>query len=148
MLEIQGNIWDYLGPNSLIGITTNGFVKKNSRCVMGAGVAKQARDRFKDLDLELGIRINLKGNKVYLFWERGLFTFPVKHNWNEDADLELIEKSCEQLKVMMRLFPEKRFFLVRPGCLNGSRDWETEVKPIMLKHFSDQPLTIVEWKNG
>lgn len=38
-------------------ITTNGYIKKNGCAVMGAGVAKQARDRFDGLDRLLGEKL-------------------------------------------------------------------------------------------
>lgn len=52
MLEITGDLFEQ--KCDAICITTNGFVKKNGEAVMGAGVAKQAADRWITLPKILG----------------------------------------------------------------------------------------------
>jgi hypothetical protein len=144
-----GNIWDFYGSqNNWIGVTTNGFVKNNGRCVMGRGIAQQARDKFKDLDLHVGKLILEYGNKVFLIEHLNLFTFPVKHKWMEKADPVLIERSCQQLKEALdnyRGLPIQDVFIVPPGCGNGGLTWE-EVEPIMEKYFGDDNrITVVDF---
>ncbi len=38
--EVKGDLVDFWRKGNRIGITTNGFVKKDGRAVMGAGIAK------------------------------------------------------------------------------------------------------------
>ncbi len=100
MKVIKDNIWKYhkTDATSFIVITTNGFVKKNGECVMGRGIAQQARDKFPGFPKKLGSAIKEKGNIVFHWYEEGLITFPTKHVWMDDSDLELIKRSAYQLK--------------------------------------------------
>lgn len=127
MKEINADLWDLTG--GLICITTNGFVKKNGEAVLGAGCAKEAVQRFPEFPRILGSKLKQFGNKVFYIPEFNLFTFPVKHNWWEDADIELIKKSCTQLvdkvKGMNNAFPTGTpIYLPQPGCGNGRLKWE------------------------
>lgn len=151
MIEISGNLWEI--PADAICITTNGFVKANGRCVMGRGCAKEARDKIRNLDLELGHMIHDYGNNVHQLTQyqgKDLFSFPVKHNWWETADLDLIERSCNQLvgKMLLSNRLYSRILIPRPGCGNGGLDWESQVKPILEKNLLGDEYVIVsyEWE--
>jgi hypothetical protein len=145
MLEQVGDIWA-LGsaPNSLIGITTNGFIKRNGECAMGRGVARQAAQRYPGLPARLGNAINQLGNHVIWFKDINIFTLPVKHNWWEPADTELIARSVMEVNGLAIGLqdPDQRFYLPRPGCGNGRLKWE-DVKPI-CEALTDQ-FIIVEY---
>lgn len=138
MREVQGDIWDYHKQGHWIVITTNGFVKKNGECVMGRGVAAQAKSRFPDLPSLLGTWIKESGNQTALFGGYRIATFPVKHNWWEKASLSLVEASCVRLVNLVDLAHlEPPIYLVRPGCGNGQLDWQ-DVKPILEKYLDDR----------
>ena len=94
MKEVFGDLWKFDG---IIAITTNGFVKRERTCVMGRGCARQAAVRFPELPRKLASRISAEGNYVFYFSEYRLITFPVKHNWWEAADLDLIQRSAREL---------------------------------------------------
>lgn len=67
-----------------ICITTNGFVKRSGAAVMGAGVAKQAKERWRFIDYTLGQYINLFGNVVSVLTrgtEGGIFL--VEPEWSD-----------------------------------------------------------------
>lgn len=140
MKEQKGNIWNLAKEDDWICVTTNGFVKNNGTCVMGRGIAAQAANKFPNLPLELGSRIKESGNKVFLFPNHHIISFPVKHNWWEVADLTLIKESCLQLK---RLEEEGlgngNIFIPRPGCGNGKLNWFV-VKPILEEIFQPDLL--------
>ena len=55
------------------------------------------------------------------------FTFPVKHNWYEKADLELIERSAMELRAILQA-KKCRTYIPMVGCGNGGLDW-VDVKP-------------------
>lgn len=131
MQEAHGNLWDFvsLSPQHIAVITTNGFVKRNGECVMGKGCAREARDRFPGLALEVGDCIRAYGNVVSVV-RKQLVTFPTKHVWWERSDLELIAKSAAQLGHLADLQPENIFYLPRPGCGNGGLCWE-DVLPVL-----------------
>jgi len=142
MKEIKGNLWDYYDKGEWIVITTNGSIKKNGACVMGRGVAKDARDRFPNLDKVLGKAIDRFGNIVFVLNSMigaKIITFPVKHHWQEKADLKLIERSCRQLEFVVR--EKSVVYLVRPGCGNGQLKW-SKVKPVLEKYLDERFIVV------
>lgn len=65
MREIEQNIFSIEDADAIC-ITTNGFVKRSGAAVMGAGVAKQAKERWRWIDYTLGETIELLGNTATL----------------------------------------------------------------------------------
>ncbi len=147
MKEIKGNLWEE--ETELLCITTNGFVKKDGSAVMGAGCAKEAKELFPGIEYKLAELINTYGNVVGPIWKdeagRVIATFPVKHNWYEDADIELIRRSALQLKEVMDTFRIERVVIPRPGCGNGGLDWETQVKPVLEEIWTDDRFQVITW---
>ena len=155
MKELVGDVWDYHDAGHWVVITTNGTVSYNYNYyghnessaynVMGAGVAKQAKQRFPSLPYTVGNLIKLEGNVVYKLPRYRLYTFPVKTDWWKKADMRLIVRSCNQLA---RLAPENELtFMVRPGCGVGRLAWR-DVKP-KIEHLLDDRFVVVElpkWK--
>lgn len=136
MQLVYGNFWEYEADYHVI--TTNGIVRKDGACVMGRGVAAEAKERYPDLPYVLGERIRVVGNVVHDLgaWRRmgderecHLWSFPVKHHWADEADLELVEKSAIALAGLAGM-TTKTFVLVRPGVGNGRRHW-AEVEPLL-----------------
>ena len=149
MKTVKDDIWKYYNQGYWITITTNGFVKNNGECVMGRGIALQAKTKFPELPLMIGQAIHQYKNKPLVLPNHRLITFPVKHNWFEKADLELIEQSCKLLMVEVeRLIRTKQLYkeillMTKPGCHNGKLEWK-DVEPILDKHF-DERIIIVDW---
>jgi len=140
---MKGNIWDFYrkDPEAYICITTNGFVKTNGECVMGAGVAKEAKEKFKELANDLGSIIKKQGNNVFMFADKRLFSYPTKHNWFENSDIALIKKSAEQLMKYINEFKIPRVYLPRPGCGNGKLKWK-DVEPAIKNILDDRVLIV------
>lgn len=129
MREIYGNAWDLLesGEYSTLCITTNGAVNRFGECVMGRGIAQQFKRRYPFAPKILGDKIKEYGNIFQsIMWneEVTFFAFPVKHIWNQKADLNLIRKSCYGLREYALLNKDKKILLPRPGCGNGQLDWK------------------------
>lgn len=147
MIEIEGNIWDYHARGHWIVITTNGCVRKDGAAVMGRGIAAQTKDRIPDFPYLLGHHIVVSGNTVGVFSNERIITMPVKHNWWERANLELIEKSAAGLSALCSTWvsrlhlPPMVVYMVRPGCGNGGLSWEV-VKPILEKYLDDRFVVI------
>jgi hypothetical protein len=141
MREIYGNLWDYDGkPDTVVCITTNGFVKANGLAVMGRGCAFEATLKYPAIQKRLGDCIKARGNN--LCWlNTKLVAFPVKHAWWQDADLELIKKSAEQLAREARNLPHFLFVLPRPGCGNGRLQWPA-VRAILFDVLPDNVAII------
>lgn len=134
MIEIQGNIWDYFKEDgSRLVIPTNGLVKKNGKCVMGAGLALQCANRYPTIPKRLGTAIKTGGNTIHILTVEGnkrIYSFPVKHNWWERADIKLIIQSAKSLAELM----SGTIYLPRVGCGNGGLKWpdvHKEIKEIL-----------------
>lgn len=148
MREIIGNVWKYHDAGNWIAITTNGTVMHDydatkvqpPRNIMGAGVAKQAKERFSDLPLVLGTLIESHGNIVHRLPQYRLYSLPVKFDWWLKADIGLIIRSCNQLA---HLAPEGELtYMVRPGCGLGRLAWR-DVKP-RIEDLLDNRFVVVE----
>lgn len=154
MLEVYGNLWEQ--PADMVVITTNGFLKLNGALVMGRGCAREARDSFPGLDLELGAWVRQHGNVPGIFEPRDrlgiphlLATLPVKHHFRDMADMALIRKSVSILINLVHHHPRfwnnqvRRIVMPRPGCGNGGLPWY-RVRP-MLRRLLDDRFVVVSW---
>lgn len=141
-MKIQnGNFWDIYKEYDIAIITTNGTITKRKQGVMGAGIAKQATYRFPFIKSTLAKAIMKNGNIVNKLIYN-LYAFPVKHNWFEKADIDLIEKSCIELLKIVNDNNYKSILLVKPGCGNGQLHYE-DVEPLMNKYFDDR-FTLID----
>ena len=143
MIEAHGDLWEY--PADVYVITTNGSVKKDGAAVMGRGVALQAKEKFKGIDVNLGHLLSVWGNEVSPIWHNPIIlSFPVKHYWQEKADPFLIMESICQLKRAINVqFGADGHGVVampRPGCGNGQLKWE-DIKPLVS--FLDDRFVVV-----
>jgi hypothetical protein len=130
MIEIKGDLWSYYNlPSHLIFITTNGCITRSGKAVMGRGCALEAKARFPHLPKVLAGLIEMNGNIVQEL-TGGIWSFPVKHNWEMDGDLSLILDSARQLEKMARANPQITYIVPRPGCGNGRLSWG-DVKPVI-----------------
>lgn len=149
MHEIIGNLWDYHDAGTWCTITTNGTITYgrhyfqealDPQCVMGAGVALQAKTRFPELPFSLGQLILANGNIVHELPQYHIYTFPTKTNWWKRSDIGLIIRSCKQL---VNLTPHNRtVYMVRPGCGVGRLPWR-DVRP-KIENLLDDRFVIVE----
>jgi hypothetical protein len=135
--EVKGDAWDFHAQGAMLCITTNGSIHKKHmgdkdpiRVVTGAGIAQQATERFPSFPWEVGGKIAEYGNHVFLC-KNHLISFPVKHEWHEIATLDLIRRSMEELLKLVLVYDFENIILPRPGCGNGQRVYETEVRPIL-----------------
>lgn len=147
MREAKGDLWSY--PADATVITTNGSIKKDGTCVMGRGVAAQAKKRWPELPRILGVLLKTHGNIPFIIdlgelnpggsgW---LLTFPVKHFWHERADPHLIQKTAIEMTRMIKEIPWKTIALPRPGCGNGQLSWNV-VKPILEPILDDRFMVV------
>jgi hypothetical protein len=120
MKEMRGDIWSIHQSGEWIGVTTNGQVKSNGDAVMGRGIALAAAQRFPQLPSQLGYKIKESGNHVYFFLSSRIVTIPTKDDWRDKSSMELIERSCTELKT----FCAGRVYIPHLGCSNGGLVWE------------------------
>ena len=148
MIEVTGNLFEY--PAAWLCITTNGVIKPGCEAVMGAGVAKEARERWAELPWVLGRHLMEKGNHVSRLMtisgthNKEIFSFPTKHHWKDSSLMSLIVQSAKELAVLVELEKKLRSFdpivaLPRIGCGQGGLYWpdvKAEVKDILQgPHF-------------
>lgn len=142
MKQITVDIWDY--PHVYKCITTNGYVNRAGECVMGRGVALQAKQRYPEIATWLGNKIKRSGNMCYVYDVAKIITFPTKHHWSLSADIELIRESCRQLMHIINMRDIACVLLPKPGCSNGKLHWE-DVRPV-IEHLLDDRVFVVDRK--
>jgi hypothetical protein len=142
-------MWSLFDQVDLFLITTNSTLKKNGALVMGRGVARQARDRFPNLDLKLGEEIagicGHLGTYHLLISPRypaaKLGAFQVKHHFRQPASLDLIAGSVRALQQWCATHPNATVALNYPGIGNGNLKRE-QVQPLI----SQLPDTVQIWQ--
>jgi len=144
MREVISNIWDQYNQGFWIVIPTNGSVNAQGECVMGKGLALEAKTKFPKLAKMLGSWIIANDNHVYAVVAYKLFSFPVKHEWNQKADIGLIRYSCRELRQhLLTLAPQVRYpvYLPRVGCGSGKLDWDI-VRPVLTEELDDRFVVV------
>jgi hypothetical protein len=152
MILEYGNMWDAWDEADLFLITTNACVKPNACLVMGAGIAKQARDRWPALDFSLGRAlldkaihetkfVRLGRNYTLLEPEysllvssnwpkRKLGLLQVKRHFHMDASIGIIQRSTDALIAWCAERPEAEVHLNFPGIGHGGLSHDA-VMPII-----------------
>lgn len=142
-----GNMWTVWEEANLFLITTNSTIKKNGALVMGAGIAKQARDTFPGLDISLGRVIQNKCGNLGLYhilisdrWpEKKLGIFQVKREYSGKAELSIIEESVKMLNELIIKHNIENVHLNYPGIGNGGLSKE-EVEPTIMQLSEDATI--------
>ena len=152
--EAQGDAWELSRNNGILCLTTNSIVTNAGACVMGAGIALEAKKRFPHLPHALGARIQASGNHVYDLGAWGqeaydatwrIVSYPVKDHWKDTASSYLIERSMRELDDLLRNlhWEDRPVYLPRPGCGNGKRTWEGDVEPLLQRVTRRQSIIFV-----
>lgn len=149
ILYTHTNIFDLpITNNGTEGVcvTTNGMIKKNGSAVMGAGIAKEANERY-NLSFILADYLRQYGNHVYMlkqsetgFW---LISFPTKNDWRDNSDMKLIEQSAIELSVLCTKNGIRRCYLTPPGCANGHLNFEKQVYPVIDQILDDRFIIVM-----
>ena len=98
--EINGeDIWTFHSMGYWVVVTVNGTIKNNGESVLGRGIARQCKLKYPEFPKFLGEHTLKNGNTVK-FWSRyKIITLPVKHDFWEMADLELINPRVDDVAV-------------------------------------------------
>lgn len=142
---VDGDMFEeYLSPEVMYVVPTNGYVKNDKSAVMGKGLALDARVLQKGVDRILGDYILGYGNRCYLL-PGNLVSFPTKTHWKERSDLGLIQRSATQLRDLWTyLGGTRRLFVPHVGCGNGGLSWFT-VRPLIETALSGLPVTFWDY---
>ena len=114
MIEIQNtDSLFYLSQNEheAVVVTTNGVIRKNGDAVLGKGQALEAKKLVLGLEHRLGEYLRRYGNRAFYMGVHrvgdrltSLVTFPTKHHYRDNSDLDLIMRSAVQLKEIAAKF--------------------------------------------
>ena len=151
-IRYDGNLFLLPDGPEAAAVTTNGIVKSDGRAVMGAGIAKYARDNFTDIDALLGRFLTLYGNHAYFmgsFHDQHraaagkpapvfVVTMPTKNDWRDGSDLELIRRSAIELMGIAARNNLRRVYLPAPGCSLGRLDYKTQARPAISSILDDR----------
>lgn len=163
MININGNIFDFIKTGYSVCIPTNGIVKSNGNAVMGAGLALSFAQKYNNLPKRLGgFLTKYKNNKPYILGAVNndsffipkkedfnncclIFSFPTKNHYKNDSDLFLIENSCIELVRYCNDFNLNNIYLPKPGIGLGKLNY-SDVEPILSKYL-DNRFYIINFNN-
>ena len=128
MIEMEGDYWlikEEVNPDCLV-VTTNGVVKGNGKLVMGAGIAKDFRNKFKDLDEYFGHCIEYTflqyDNSYYIYhvvtsfdYNEIIIALQTKGHWKDPSKLNIVENSVKQLVQKVNEYNVNKVLMTRPG---------------------------------
>lgn len=153
MIEIQntGSLF-YLPQNGheAAVVTTNGVIRKNGDAVLGKGQALEAKKLFPGMERQLGEYLRRYGNRAFYMGTRqvgehltSLVTFPTKHHYRDNSDLDLISESALQVKEIASKFQLTKVYLPLVGCGLGNLDYEKQVRPVLHQTLDDDRFVVV-----
>ena len=143
----HGNYWSEYSDSDLFVFTGNGLLKSNGALVMGAGTARQVRDKFLGIDLVIGnaIRKKFNSNEKNLYeynflvsekWPAAkMGVFQSKLHFEDPSNLDLIQKGIDKLNSWCNDHPKSRIDIPMPGVGHGELPID-KVKPL-LDNLSD-----------
>ena len=122
----------------------------NCKGVMGAGIAKQFKQLYPDMFDEYKLackkyELNKGGdlwvyNYIDLYKPKKILCFATKESWQYPSKIEWIERGLKIFVNTYKAFGITSIAFPKLGCTNGKLDWETQVKPLMIKYLD--PLNI------
>lgn len=133
-------MWDAWSDADLFLVTTNAIIKANGELVMGRGMAREARERDKQIAIYFGRALaDIKKDSRY--FEYGLFIpslwphrkegmFQTKNDYRKEASIYLIATSTNMLVSWCKAYSDMQVHLNYPGIGNGGLSKEI-VEPII-----------------
>ena len=130
MILNRGNMWSVFGQYDVFVFTANSYIRNDGALVMGRGIAKVVRDRFRGLDLRIGKWIDRQVGHLGAYGfvtavirdmnvTHRIGVFQVKRNFADSAELGLIKASVTSLDSWIRIHRPKRIDMNFPGIGNG-----------------------------
>ena len=122
MLLKRGNIFDDYDVLDFVGITTNSILNKKGELVMGAGIAKTAKEFCPELPSLFGSQIKEKGVEggfYGLLLVGKYLAFQTKRDWRDKSDIQDVIRSINMLKRGAEKYPNSNFGIPFPAINNG-----------------------------
>lgn len=141
MREHLGDMWALTADAYCIA--TNCEYGRDTRAIMGAGQALEAKLKYPGVDIELGAYLHQTGGRprcliLQYADDIALVNLPTKLTVAADSPLWLVAKSVAEL---VQLTDEQGWTTValpRPGCGYGGLDWTTQVQPLLTLLLDDR----------
>jgi hypothetical protein len=137
------DIWDWHALGFWTVIPTNLQCKGNGAAVMGAGLAKQAADKYRSLPIQYGVHL-VAGNGFVTYHNYRLLMVPTKIHWRGSSTLGMVESAVRALKVAK---VEGKIVVPPLGCGLGGLDW-AEVQPILMENLPTERFLVIPPKEG
>ena len=134
MKEKVCNLW--LEPADYRAIMTCGALNSDGTAVMDSRLALEAKQRFKDVDIDLGRLLASRGNHVHLI-RPGLVSFPIKQFRWAALNLQIVERSAQEL---CTLVGTAKTLLPRPNINDSNIPWDGVAK--VLSFLPDNIIVI------
>lgn len=118
--------------------------------VMGKGIALEFKNKYQAMFDEYKNVCRrhelLHGGDLWLydyvdvFIPRKILCFATKEHWRNPSKIEWIERGLQQFVNKYKYWNITSIAFPKLGCNNGGLNWETQVKPLMIKYL--EPLDI------
>jgi hypothetical protein len=169
MKELKADLFEVIYEKGVdaICITTNAHYTLDGRAAMGGGCAGVCAKRWPETSFRLGRCLKNFGTNIPFVIgaldDRGnhvepnmkmikartykclIISFPTINNLMDGANLELIENSAKELRILTDRFELRGVHIGRPGVGIGGLRW-ADVKPVLEKHFDDR-FTILSFEH-
>ena len=125
LIKSETDFWSICEDYDALLVTTNEFVKKDSRLAMGAGIAKQFADRYPTVPKTLGDWVNNVGNLPCCIHgsNRSIISMPTKTHFKLDSNMDLIQISAYGVLDIVEKWGFERILSTAPGCGMGNLKW-------------------------
>jgi hypothetical protein len=140
--EIEGNLWQVEADYRVV--PTNGVYHRRGDkhlLVMGAGVAKEAADRYPEVPHLLGSLVKFHGNLAQLLAAQRLISWPTKNDWRQPSDLGLIVRNASRVVRLVEAAEARVVALPRLGCGLGGLRWE-DVREVLAPLLDDRFVVV------
>ena len=119
--------------------------------VMGKGIAKQFKQRFPEMfdTYRYICKNNTRENHlshggdiwiwdyVEMYKHKKILCFATKEMWQFPSRIEWIERGLANFVNNYKKWNIESIAWPKLGCTNGKLDWNTQVKPLMVKYLDD-----------
>ena len=119
----------------------------NCEGVMGAGIAKQFKQKYPEMfnEYKLACKNGILscGGDIWIYdyidmyKPKKILCFATKEYWYYPSKIEWIERGLQKFVKNYKKWDITSIAWPKLGCTNGKLDWETQVKPLMVKYLDD-----------
>jgi len=144
--EVEGDL--FLSNYKNIVIPTNGVIRSDGGGVLGAGVAKQYRDRVPGAEEHLGIHLLANGNvfgRINEHEGKTYWAFPTKDHWRDGCVRGLVIASAVQMGEAVN-DSSQGWVMPRVGTGYGGVPW-SEIWVDLVDHLSHPKVFVVKLSN-